>query len=305
MDGGIAEQTERVLENIRAILEAERLELASVVKTTVFLVDMADFAAMNTVYARAFGDHRPARSTVAVAALPRGARVEIEAVGGSYLPEPGERIGPGGLAGLQNRDGGAFGGSGGFDSHTLPPPAACAPPAPGSLAVTLALGRSLSRDLALLLGSARPPAGSPRRTRAAVAAADTAPARAAVRDSHRSASARWAPSGARSCCPAGARPGSAASSPAGIFIAWEGTTLGMSLKTRHELALSPAHQLRARRGQAPGARGLAGAARPSIICSPGSRPTSPATSPTFPADLRLQAVPGGVGASISVPIRIR
>jgi len=50
------------------------------VKTTVFLVDMADFGKMNEVYARAFGDHRPARSTVAVAALPRGARVEIEAV---------------------------------------------------------------------------------------------------------------------------------------------------------------------------------------------------------------------------------
>ena len=49
-------------------------------KTTVFLVDMADFAAMNEVYAEAFGDHRPARSTVAVAALPRGARVEIEVV---------------------------------------------------------------------------------------------------------------------------------------------------------------------------------------------------------------------------------
>lgn len=80
VDGGIAEQTERVLLNVRAILEAEGLSLASVVKTTVFLVDMADFAEMNTVYARAFGDHRPARSTVAVAALPRGARVEIEAV---------------------------------------------------------------------------------------------------------------------------------------------------------------------------------------------------------------------------------
>jgi 2-iminobutanoate/2-iminopropanoate deaminase len=80
VDGGIAEQTARVLENVRAILQAEGLELASVVKTTVFLVDMADFADMNTVYARAFGDHRPARSTVAVAALPRGARVEIEAV---------------------------------------------------------------------------------------------------------------------------------------------------------------------------------------------------------------------------------
>jgi 2-iminobutanoate/2-iminopropanoate deaminase len=51
-----------------------------VVKTTVFLVDMADFTAMNEVYARAFGDHRPARSTVAVAALPRGARVEIDVI---------------------------------------------------------------------------------------------------------------------------------------------------------------------------------------------------------------------------------
>jgi 2-iminobutanoate/2-iminopropanoate deaminase len=80
VDGGITEQTERVLANIRAILEAERLDLGSVVKTTVFLVDMADFTAMNAAYADAFGDHRPARSTVAVAALPRGARVEIEAV---------------------------------------------------------------------------------------------------------------------------------------------------------------------------------------------------------------------------------
>ena len=80
VDGGIAEQTERVLQNIRAILQAGGLDMANVVKTTVFLVDMADFAAMNAVYARAFGDHRPARSTVAVAALPRGARVEIEAI---------------------------------------------------------------------------------------------------------------------------------------------------------------------------------------------------------------------------------
>lgn len=80
VDGGISEQTERVLANIRAILEAERLDLSTVVKTTVYLLDMADFAAMNTVYAKVFGDHRPARSTVAVAALPRGARVEIDAV---------------------------------------------------------------------------------------------------------------------------------------------------------------------------------------------------------------------------------
>ena len=80
VDEGIAEQTGRVLENLRAILRAGGLDFASVVKTTVFLVDMTDFAAMNEVYARAFGDHRPARSTVAVAALPRGARVEIEAI---------------------------------------------------------------------------------------------------------------------------------------------------------------------------------------------------------------------------------
>jgi 2-iminobutanoate/2-iminopropanoate deaminase len=80
VDEGIAEQTARVLENLRAILEAAGVDLKCVVKTTVFLVDMADFGAMNDVYARAFGDHRPARSTVAVAALPRGARVEIEAV---------------------------------------------------------------------------------------------------------------------------------------------------------------------------------------------------------------------------------
>jgi 2-iminobutanoate/2-iminopropanoate deaminase len=80
VDGGISEQTERVLQNIRAILQAAGLDMGQVVKTTVFLVDMADFAAMNTVYAQAFGDHRPARSTVAVAALPRGARVEIEAI---------------------------------------------------------------------------------------------------------------------------------------------------------------------------------------------------------------------------------
>jgi len=78
--GGIAEQTERALENLRAILTAAHSDFSQVVKTTVFLVDMADFTAMNEVYARAFGSHRPARSTVAVAALPRGARVEIEVI---------------------------------------------------------------------------------------------------------------------------------------------------------------------------------------------------------------------------------
>ena len=80
VDEGIVEQTEQVLKNLRAILVAGGTDLSAVVKTTVFLVDMADFAGMNEVYARVFGDHRPARSTVAVAALPRGARVEIEAI---------------------------------------------------------------------------------------------------------------------------------------------------------------------------------------------------------------------------------
>jgi 2-iminobutanoate/2-iminopropanoate deaminase len=78
--GGVAEQTDRALRNVAAILKAAGGDLSRVVKTTVFLVDMADFAAMNEVYARHFGEHRPARSTVAVSGLPRGVRVEIEAV---------------------------------------------------------------------------------------------------------------------------------------------------------------------------------------------------------------------------------
>jgi len=78
--GGITEQTTRALENLRAVLAAAGTDFSQVVKTTVFLVDMTDFTDMNAVYARAFGDHRPARSTVAVAGLPRGARVEIEVI---------------------------------------------------------------------------------------------------------------------------------------------------------------------------------------------------------------------------------
>jgi 2-iminobutanoate/2-iminopropanoate deaminase len=78
--GGIAEQTTRALDNLRAVLKAAGSGLNQVVKTTVFLVDMADFSEMNEVYGRVFGAHRPARSTVAVAALPKGARVEIEVI---------------------------------------------------------------------------------------------------------------------------------------------------------------------------------------------------------------------------------
>ena len=78
--GGIAEQTERVLSNLEAVLRAAGSGLGRVLKTTVFLQRMADFAAMNEVYARRFGEHRPARSTVAAAGLPRDVLVEIEMV---------------------------------------------------------------------------------------------------------------------------------------------------------------------------------------------------------------------------------
>lgn len=80
IEGGIEAQTARVLENLAAVLAAAGSSLSQVVKTTVFLTDMADFPAMNQVYAQAFGDHKPARATVAVAGLPLGVRVEIEAV---------------------------------------------------------------------------------------------------------------------------------------------------------------------------------------------------------------------------------
>ena len=78
--GGITEQTEQVLKNLAAVLEAGGAQLSRVVKTTVFLAEMGDFAAMNEVYARYFREQPPARSTVQAARLPRGARVEIEAV---------------------------------------------------------------------------------------------------------------------------------------------------------------------------------------------------------------------------------
>ena len=77
---GIAEQTEQVMQNLGAILAEAGSGLDRLVKTTVFLVDLADFAAMNEVYARHVGDRPPARSTVQIAALPSGARVEIEAI---------------------------------------------------------------------------------------------------------------------------------------------------------------------------------------------------------------------------------
>lgn len=78
--GEVRAQTERVMKNLDAILKAAGASLSRVVKTTVFLADMGDFAAMNEVYARAFGDHKPARSTVAVKTLPKNVLVEIDVV---------------------------------------------------------------------------------------------------------------------------------------------------------------------------------------------------------------------------------
>jgi len=78
--GGIAEQTEQVMRNLRAVFEAAGAELSQVIKTTVFLADMDDFTAMNEVYGRFFSENSPARATVQAAGLPRDARVEIEAI---------------------------------------------------------------------------------------------------------------------------------------------------------------------------------------------------------------------------------
>jgi 2-iminobutanoate/2-iminopropanoate deaminase len=78
--GDIKAQTERVLENVKAILDDQKLAFANVVKSTVFLTNLADFAGMNEVYSKYFTGEFPARSTIQVAALPKGANVEIEVV---------------------------------------------------------------------------------------------------------------------------------------------------------------------------------------------------------------------------------
>lgn len=80
IDGDVSAQTERVMKNLMAILEEAGASLGSILKTTVYLADMNDFLAMNEVYGRLLGDHRPARSTVEVARLPRDVRVEIDAI---------------------------------------------------------------------------------------------------------------------------------------------------------------------------------------------------------------------------------
>lgn len=78
--GGISEQTHQILKNIRAVLEAAGSDMAHVVKTTVFLTNMNDFEAMNKIYGEYFKGTLPARSTIQVAALPKGAPIEIEAI---------------------------------------------------------------------------------------------------------------------------------------------------------------------------------------------------------------------------------
>ena len=83
--GTVEEETERTLRNLEAVLDAAGATFADVVKTTVFLSDLADFAEMNRVYAERFGSHRPARSTVQVAKLPAGARIEIDLV--AWVPQ--------------------------------------------------------------------------------------------------------------------------------------------------------------------------------------------------------------------------
>jgi 2-iminobutanoate/2-iminopropanoate deaminase len=80
VEGDIAAQARRVLDNLTAVLKAENLTMSNIIKTTIFLVDMNDFAKVNEVYGSYFKETPPARSTVAVAALPKGSRVEIECI---------------------------------------------------------------------------------------------------------------------------------------------------------------------------------------------------------------------------------
>lgn len=80
VQGGIEAETEQVLKNLQAVLAAAGASLADVVKTTVYLADFSEFGAMNAIYVRAFASEPPARATVGVAALPRGAKIELEAI---------------------------------------------------------------------------------------------------------------------------------------------------------------------------------------------------------------------------------
>jgi len=93
VEGGIAEQTARVLDNLKAVLEAAGSGLDKVLKTTVFLQDLAEFQAMNEVYGRYFPSNPPARATVQAARLPRDVRVEIECIAAAATGEPNTAVG--------------------------------------------------------------------------------------------------------------------------------------------------------------------------------------------------------------------
>ncbi len=80
LDGSVEVQAKQVLKNLSEVLKEAGSSMDKVIKTTIFLADMGDFAAINEIYAQAFGDHKPARSTVAVKTLPKNALIEIEAV---------------------------------------------------------------------------------------------------------------------------------------------------------------------------------------------------------------------------------
>ncbi len=80
VEGGVEAELEQAMKNLASLIEGEGATMSQVVKTTLFLTDMADYGKVNEIYIAAFGDHRPARSAVAVAALPVGASIEVEAV---------------------------------------------------------------------------------------------------------------------------------------------------------------------------------------------------------------------------------
>ena len=274
VDGGVAEQTEQVFHNLRAVLEVGGSGLDQVLKTTVFLVDMADFAAMNEVYAKHFGTHRPARSTVAVAGLPRGVRVEIEAVARSA-----RSMGSGsGLVAWPV-----------FKTATETPPVS-------------SVGSIPTRSRHFLLGAAV----ADDKARSAVAQDSASVATPPPAASDTVAVPHVSPMGAfwRSLpLPGWGQAKLDRRLTGGIFLAFEGITLGMAVKARQELE----YLRRTNSGRADNKRQehedwlvllvfnhLFAALDAFVrrhLCD-------------FPDDLKLQATPGGVGGSVSIPIRI-
>jgi hypothetical protein len=207
-----------------------------------------------------------------------------------------ERIGPGGLAGLQNRDGGAFGGSGGFDSHTLPPSRILCPDLrEGACLTRYRTTRRFLIATALLLAAAP----GLRAQDSAVVEVPVDPADTLVHPI-KPMGAFW-----RSfLLPGWGQARLNRKLTGGIFVAWEGVTLGMSLKTRHELAYL-------RRTGSERAENKRREHEDWIVLLvfnhlfSGLEAYVSAHLADFPGDLRFQAVPGGIGGSLSVPFRLR